>query len=145
MAAAGQIITAGRIPGERIATASITSDSASITTTETSIASVTATLVAGRTYRIKYVTRIGTGTAGTVALIRIREDTVGGTELVGDNIYLGSGGGAGNGVMMEGEYTAAATGAKTFHLTLQRASATGDVRREGSFMPTYLYVEYISG
>lgn len=145
---AGQRLSAGRIPGERIATGIVaagSADSASVTTTEISIGSVTASLVAGRTYRVRYVTRLGTSVAGTIALARIREDSVSGAEMVGDNLYLGSAGTAGNFATSEGEYTAAATGSKTFHLTITRAGGTGDVRRESSFMPTYIYVDYLRG
>lgn len=140
------LITQGRISGSRIATGTVaagSADSASVTTTEISIASVTANLTTGRTYRVRYATRIGTSVAGTLALVRVREDSVAGTEMIGDNVYLGSSGSAGNPAVMEGEYTAVATGAKTFHLTITRAGGTGDVRRESSFMPTYIYVDYI--
>ncbi|WP_328850252.1 hypothetical protein OG994_16600 [Micromonospora globbae] len=139
------LITSGRVSGSRIATQLVTGDSGSVTTTETSIGSITAPLVAGRIYRIRYVTRVGTTASGDRAFVRIREDTVSGSELVGDSWYLVNPGAAGTPCSMEGEYTAPATGNKTFHLTLQRDVGTGTLRREGSFMPTYIYVDYIRG
>lgn len=142
---AGQKLSAGRIPGERIATAVLTGDFGAVTTVETSLGSVTAALVSGRTYRVRFVTRIGSTVANDTVLVRIREDTVAGNELIGDFYFLPSTGAAGNIIQAEGEYTASATAAKTFHLTVARNAGTGTYRREGTFMPTYIYVEYVRG
>lgn len=142
----GQKLTPGRFSGERIETSTETADSSTFTTTETSIGSVTASLVTGRTYRVRLFTRIGTTVANDVAIVRVREDSVAGAELVGDATAALTTSVTGNTVIQEIEYTATATGAKTFVATCVRSTGSGSLRREASSTrPTYLYVDYIRG
>ncbi|MEV0156870.1 hypothetical protein AB0H57_24505 [Micromonospora sp. NPDC050686] len=141
-----RILTDGSVSGARIATATHDTDSGTFTTAETVIASVTATLKAGRTYRVRWVTRIGTSVANDIATPRIREDNVSGAERTVDFLPLPNAGTVGNLFIVETEYTAAADGAKTFVGTAQRASGTGNLYREASSnRPTYLYVDYVRG
>jgi hypothetical protein len=130
-----------------MATTIETLDSSNFTTTETEIASVTAPLVNGRVYKVRASTHIGTSVANDVANMRIREDTVAGNELnLNPNIALPNAGVAGNYSEIEVEYTAVATGNKTFSLTASRAGGSGNLRREAAGnRPTYFYVDYIRG
>jgi len=79
-ATAGQVATAGRIPGELIASSRATSDSATFTTVETTVLSVTAPLVSGRTYRVVFYGKFATTVAGDIGAARMREDNVVGAE-----------------------------------------------------------------
>jgi hypothetical protein len=147
MSSAGQELVAGRLPGERIATGTKqTSDSASITTTETEIASVTASLVSGRTYGISVMVRVGSSVAGDTAIIRLREDTIAGTEVGGDNLHIPTSSSVGHPYLLYYEYVAVSTAAKTFIIGLVRNAGTGNIRREAaSTRPTFAFVDYISG
>jgi hypothetical protein len=143
-AVAGQVATAGRVPGERIATTTVTSDSSTFTTTETEVASVTAALVSGRTYRVRYAARFGSTVAADWLKASIREDDTSGTVLTNDNMILEQTSTSGWPVAGEAEYTAASTADKTFVLTGDRISGTGDCRLEAAAThPTYLTVDYI--
>lgn len=121
----------GRIPGERIATTVEDSDSSGFTT-ETVIISVTATLISGHTYRVGYITRIGTTSAGDVAVVRIREDNVSGTERTVDYLALPNAGTVGNLIIAYDYYEAVSSGSKTFVCTCDRQSGSGTLRREAS-------------
>jgi hypothetical protein len=143
-AVAGQVATAGRVPGERIATTTVTSDSSTFTTTETEVASVTAALVSGRTYRVRYAARFASTVAADWLMASVREDSTTGTRLTEDNVISEQSATAGWPVAGEAEYTAASTGDKTFVLTGIRATGTGTCRLEAATTrPTYLYVDYI--
>ena len=146
-ATAGQIAEAGRIPGERIATSIETSDSSTFTTSETALQSVTAAVVSGRTYRVKWATRLSSSVANDQIGANIREDSVAGAQLAGDNIQV-FGASSTNGwpFRAEVEYTADATESKTFVATGTRISGSGNCFREAaSNRPSYLYVDYIRG
>lgn len=139
------IMVGGKLSGARIASTVIETDSANITTVETVVASVTASLRAGATYRVRWVTRFGTSVAGDVATPRIREDNVSGAERTVDYLAMPNAGTAGNLFIVECEYLAAADGNKTFVGTVLR-SGTGNCYREASSnRPTYLTVDYIGG
>jgi hypothetical protein len=140
-------LVAGRIPGERIATAVYSSDSSTFTSTETEIAVVTAALVSGRTYRIRFRTQIGTTNAGDTCDLFIREDNSTGNTLTVGYFSLPNAGARGNRYIDEVEYTATASGNKTFSVTCLRAGgSTGTLRREAETVrPSYLYVDYIRG
>lgn len=143
MPSAGQIVRASDV-NRRIATTVETTDSATFTTTETAIASVTAALVSGRTYRVRIVTRIGTTVANDAVIVRLREDSTAGTEMASGRLGSLDTGVAGNLIVFEAEYTAAATANKTFVASAVRSSGTGTYHREaGTNRPTYLYVDYV--
>lgn len=145
MSAAGQELVAGRIPGERINTTIRTSNSAAFTA-ETSVDNVVANLVIGRTYRIRWVGALFSSVADGYARGRIREDTVAGTQLQLRQQPTNVAASQAFGLIMEVEYTAVATGAKTFHATMARQSGTGNITcTAAADTPTYLYVEYVRG
>lgn len=146
MSTAGFQLVAGRIPGERIATNVATSDTSTFTTTETVIDSVTAALVSGRTYRIRFYAGFATTVNDSFVIAKIREDNLTGTTLMERNTALNTTSAAGIFVVTEAEYTAVSTGNKTFVTTGQRNGGTGTLHADGAATrPRYLYVEYISG
>lgn len=146
MTTAGQQLIAGRIPGERIATAIETSDSSTFTTGDTEVASLTAALVSGRTYRVRFSGGFVSTVSGDIVLGRIREDTSAGTVLQEKNRNIGTTSGAGEGFEFEAEYTAVSTGSKTFVVTSVRNGGTGTLHRDGAAVrPSYFYVDYIRG
>jgi hypothetical protein len=146
MSSAGQLLVAGRIPGERIATTVVTADSAGFTTTEVVVATVTAPLVSGRTYRLRAVPKWESDVADDRINARLREDSVTGTIMQSDNVRILVVSSLGWGGVLEVEYTATATADKTFVLTGQRAGGTGTCKLgAGATRPVYLYVEYLSG
>lgn len=143
MPLAGDIIRASD-PFKRIATTVETTDSATFTGTETVIGTVTAALVSGRTYRVRVHTRIGTTVANDIAIVRLREDNVTGTEMTSARSGAMDTSGLGNVITAEAEYTAAATANKTFVVTGIRTTGTGNLRRVAATnRPAYLYVDYV--
>jgi hypothetical protein len=145
MSSAGQLSIANRIPGERIATTTVTVDSAGFTTTETEVASVTAPLVAGRTYKVRFAGKFGTGTAGSVMTGRLRLTDTTGTGIYSLVMEIPTTAGLGYGINMEAEFTAASTGNQEFIASGQQVSG-GTIQLEATAgSPTLLYVDYISG
>jgi hypothetical protein len=143
---AGFQLTAGRIPGERIATTTNNSDSSTWTTTAVETDSVTAALVTGRLYMIRWYGGLVTTVGGDVALMRMREDDTSGTVLNERNFYLGTTATGGFGFSMEAEFTAVSTGNKTFVVTGLRNGGTGTHHADATAnRARYLYVNYISG
>lgn len=125
----------------------VTVDSATIVA-ETIIVSLTVFLVAGRRYRVWSTMHVGSTTATDVAAIRMREDSVAGTAINFTDSWVAAAIGATTGppVNLIGEYTAVATGSKTFVLTLERVSGAGNIRLEAfTNRPAILSVEYLSG
>ena len=146
MSSAGLRLVAGRIPSERIATTTSTSDSGTWTTTETVTETVTAPLVTGRLYRIRWSGGIVTTVGTDLVLIRIREDNLTGTLITERNFYLATTSSGGHGTELEGTFTAVATGDKSFVITGVRNAGTGTHHADGTATrPRYLYVDYISG
>lgn len=142
MSSAGQQLIAGRVPGERIATTVATSNSAAITTTDTIVDSVVAALVSGRTYRITFASNMSGAAINDRGIFRIREDNVTGTQLGFARITVPVA--TLYPIRGEAEYTAVATGNKTFVVTLIREVGTV-TRAASATIPTYLYVDYIRG
>lgn len=146
--AAGTLAVNGVIEGmvKRIATQVQTTDSATFTAL-TSVATVTAALVNGKTYRIRWVGHLGTTVANDEAQISIYETSIAGTELQSwGRFQLPNAGVAGNYFEMECEYTAGATGNQVFVGAGQRITGTGNLRREAdTTRPMYLYVDYVRG
>jgi hypothetical protein len=142
MPAAGETIIAGRVSGERIATAIETSNSAGITTTETVVMTVVAPVVIGRIYKVVLAGGIRSSVAADTANGRIREDSLTGTQLTVRRVNIA----AGATVLhwpLEVEYTADATEDKTFVATMHRASGSGTILLSaGSDFPSYLYVDF---
>jgi hypothetical protein len=139
----------GLVPGQRIASMTPrTTTPAAVTTAETVLDTVTADLVAGRTYKVSYRSGVLSSVAGDSAFIRIREDNVSGNALQLERIHSPLTGGSGSRwpADLEAEFTAVSTGEKTFVGTLIRASGTGDLTSPaGTGQPTYFYVDYVRG
>ncbi|MPZ27549.1 MAG: hypothetical protein GEV12_14355 [Micromonosporaceae bacterium] len=141
MPLAGDIITVPTVPGSRIATTVVTADSAGFIS-EIVVMTVVAPLVTGRIYRVKFHGRFG-GSSGDTAGGLLREDSVSGTEMTGQVADIQSGV-AGGVFGFEAEYTATATGNKTFVVTGRRVSGAGTDRLEAATTrPAYLYVDFI--
>ena len=128
----------------RIATTIETSDSSTFTTTLTAIASVTAALVSGRTYKVRAITHLRTTVAADTANVQLREDNTAGTEMqTAAAVEIPSTTAGGHYFTLETEFTAVSTANKTFVLCAQRASGTGTLVREAAgIRPTLLYVDY---
>lgn len=142
----GTELVGGRIPGERIATDSVNANSSTFTTTETQLMSVTAPLVDGRTYRVRFLGRFGSDAADDKAWSRIREDNTSGTVIGQSQVLVATTSTVGWGpVVVEAEYTASATANKTFVVTGVRNGGTGNLLLNANTGPALLYVEYISG
>ena len=143
MSSAGFQLVAGRIPGERIATTEVTANSSAITTTETSVMSVTAAVVSGRTYRVTADFGYTLSTATDSFDVRIRQDSAVGTQeqrkvLVPGTIKSFQPG------RMESEFTAGASENKTFHLTFDRDAGAGSMTLQAAgSAPSYMYVDFI--
>ena len=144
MTLAGETFQAGRLAAERIAT-NIRTTASGTFTAETSLQTVTAALVTGRTYRVTYRGTLQSSVGGDSARSRIREDSVSGTQLQNYRAGLPNSG-AGFTADVEAEYTAVSTGNKTFAVTGERASGTGNITASAAADgPAYLYVHYIHG
>lgn len=130
-----------------VAEAAETTDSASITGTETVIVTVQGYLKTDRLYHVWITTHVGSDSAANGASIRIREDSLTGTVLnQTDGELTANTGGVGTPWTFLGRYTAVADGLKTFVGTLQRVAGAGNLRREASVSrPTILWIEYVSG
>lgn len=147
MALAGRTADAGRIPGQRIATETYTSDSTTFTDSQTEIMSVTASLVSGRTYRVRAFANFESDTGGVNVAVRINKDTAGGETMQTAQTYIDNTSSLGFTVPIEVEHTASATGDKTFVVTaLRNGGGSGTLfMGASSLRPAYLYVDYIRG
>lgn len=116
---------------ERQATTTLTADSSTWSNTpEVAATSVTATLVSGQKYAIWFHGRVSADVAADTAGLRIREDAgVSGTQLGFTNHSIATTSGNGFTTTCYAEYTAAASGSKTFTLTGQRTAGTGTAHR----------------
>jgi hypothetical protein len=148
----GSLLVLGRVAKadgstiSRIGTVPRTSDSSTTNTTEILVTSVTVPLVSGRTYQIRWNPGIASSVSGDTAFCRIREDSVSGTQLQIMRGHMPVTGGAGTRwpCPVEVEYTAVATGSKTFAATIARISGTGNVFVASSpTYPSYLTVDYV--
>lgn len=92
--------------------------------------SVTGTLVSGLIYEVWFHGRVSSDVAGDYTALRIREDSISGTQLnFSGNIELPTT--TGNGFMQTfiARYTAVSSAAKTFVLTGDRQAGTGTAHR----------------
>lgn len=87
--------------------------------------SATATLVAGRKYKVVLQMSVRASVAGDCYLIRIREDSTTGTQLQQQQIYCDTTSVSGFPCLMIAEYTAVSSGSKTFAVTMSRNDGTG--------------------
>lgn len=149
MSSIGQKLTGNRVPGERITEMTPrTSSSGNFTTTEGVVDSVTAALVAGRKYEVTWATAVLSSVAADTAFVRLREDSLAGTQMNIMRISIPATGGAGSRfpARITAPYTATTTGNKTFVGTLVRASGTGNITvQAAATYPVEMWVTYISG
>lgn len=117
-------------------TTPVTADSATFTTVETIVATFTAPLVSGQVYEIIAMlfmhTSSSAATPAEVALTRIREDNVTGTQLQGANIPMLTASSGGFPALLRAEYTAVATATKTFVITGIRNGGAGTMNLKAS-------------
>jgi hypothetical protein len=142
MPAAGDVISVPTVPGSRIATTIATTNSADITA-ESAVMSVTGPLLPGRVYRVRLAAGVG-GQTGDRLVLRIREDSLGGTQLQGQQAFISQGTTGAYASDIEVEYTSVGSGSKTFVATMQLINGTGPVRldADGS-QPSYFYIDFI--
>jgi hypothetical protein len=143
MVLAGETIIAGKVPGERIATAKATSSSGAIGTTETVVQTIVAPVVAGRIYKITWDGRVQSTVNADDIAYKIREDSVSGTVLqdVAADIAISTRTWRAH---FETEYEADTTEDKTFVVTLDRLAGSGDITMFAtSTQPCFLYCDYI--
>ena len=121
----------------------VTADAGSFTTSETVVATVTAPLVSGAKYRVRFIGGWQTTVADGSVTTAIREDNVTGT--VKDERVVPTAVGTGSFLhpfTLEVIYTAGSTANKTFVGTGVRLSGTGTISLDaGTDHPAYLYVE----
>lgn len=136
---------AGGLVSSRVGTTVRDTDTSTFTA-QTLINTVTANLVTGRVYRVTWDFRWTSGTAGDTVFARLRDTNLVGAQLQNSRIdgRLTNGAGSGWGGRIETEYTAVATGAKTFAATLALATGTGSVSViAAADRASYLYVDFI--
>src|SRR5690242_16922459 len=145
---AGDPVLASDINGLalRVAETVLVADTSTWSNTEFAIATVTAALVAGKRYKIGLTGRESTDVAADSDNMRIREDSLSGTQLQLAQIYLPVASGNGYQTSFYAEYTAVSTGNKTFQLTGQRSAGTGTAHRirAGGSSPGLLFVDRIT-
>ena len=111
----------------RVATTTVASNSGTFTSTEVSLVSVTGYLEAGKRYLIRYPARFQSSVAGDNVQVRIREDSVSGNQLQACQVGIPTTSTVGFDVLAEVEFTAGASANKTFTLTGQRGTGTGNI------------------
>lgn len=112
------------------------------------VENVVAALVAGRTYRVRYVFNMSFANAGDRATVRLRDasGSAGGAQISYITVFTPAAGVVVPGIV-ECDYLASATGNKTFQVTCERgglAASTLQFRGAAS-QPRSLTVEYVSG
>lgn len=151
MVAAGDVINASDV-NFRVGTATpVVADSTTWAATETgALVSVAANLVTGKKYRITFYTAVSTSSlsaslaAFEISTMRLREDSSTGTQLLAPNVQMSTASTVGFFCTGSVEYTAVATGAKTFVLTGQRNNGAGNHQiRAGATRPTTLVVDML--
>lgn len=129
---------------QRITTEIIDSNSGMFTTTAVQVASITAPLISGLTYRVTFDGAFDTTVTGDIVRARIFEDNTSGTQLQVRDTASMNAAGLVTGLRMEVEFEAVSTGNKTFVVTGERDAGSGNIILSAhSTFPTYLYVDYI--
>src|SRR5690554_6227541 len=125
MPAAGDIITVPTVPGSRIATAVITSDSTN-SADPTVALSVDVPVVAGRIYRIRFAGLVSSTNMGDSVVLQIREDDESGALLLTTVVPLtGYDSTFGYPLTREVEWEATTTTTQTFAAVTSRFSGSG--------------------
>jgi hypothetical protein len=130
----------------RVGTTKLTADSSTWSGTEFEATTVSGTLVSGKRYVIAFRGRISSDVAADSDNLRIREDNLTGTQLMLGQVYLPTNSGNGYMVNVYAEYTAVASGSKTFSFTGNRSIGTGTTHRiRGSATaPSWMTIELIN-
>lgn len=125
-------------------TYSTTSSTSTFTTTETVTDTISANLINGETYSVDcYQMWNGSNTADHV-LVTLREDNLTGTARQQRSVAC-TNTSRWFGTVLHLEYTAAATGAKTFVVTGVRVAGAGNITRGGSAdAPSYIVIQQVS-
>jgi hypothetical protein len=148
MSSAGQLSLANRIPGERIGASVVVADSGTFTA-ETVVMTLVVPLVAGRTYSVFANPGLSSSVAADVVGAKLREDSITGTVLdsaIEDINDATAPTTRKHALILLSDYTALSTANKTFVVTGERATGTGNVRMPGSSArKSYLLVRYESG
>jgi len=126
--------------GEATATSTLTLTTA---TTEQVVDTVVASLVAVGEYEINYYGIFGSSVGDGTILVRLREDSLTGTQRVDNRVTVG----VANkhyACPLRARYTAAATGLKTLVVTAVRESGTGNAARgAAATSPSLLTVDQV--
>jgi hypothetical protein len=132
---------------ERIGQNTATTNTATITTTETAVDTVTVSLVSGYRYAIRWWAPALMSVAADVFYLRIREGSgTGGTQLSYSSAKAPDAGAQVYPIEVYAEYVASATGSQTFTGTAIRNTGTGNISLRGSSTQgRYLTVDYLSG
>jgi hypothetical protein len=129
----------------RVATGIITADSATYAGTESgALISATGVLTAGYTYKLSAFFRVQSSVTGTeLSLMRIRLDAATtGQHLCAGQLHIPTNTGLGFSLAMYCEYTAAASGSKTFVVSGLRNGGSGNHRIVANTdTPAYLLVD----
>lgn len=146
---AGQLLVAGRIPGEEIGATENTSDSSSISS-EAVVMTLTVPLVSGRTYWIWANPGFNATASGNHVRAQLREDSISGTVMDSDTKQIeavSSPSTRKTVFVLASKYTASASANKTFVVTAEVVSgASGTVVLEGaSTRKSYLRCLYNNG
>jgi hypothetical protein len=134
------------IPSIRLATTILTSDSAGTVANGTEeLGTVAAPLVSGQRYQVRAALGFRATEDGDSVHARIHEDSSSGTVLQDKAVPLLTTTVTGYGLNVEAEYTAVATGSKTFSVVADSfGTNTGTVRMEASpSAPGYIYINRI--
>jgi hypothetical protein len=130
----------------RIATASVSTNSLGIASTETVMITVVAATVNGRVYKVTADVGFQVSIVADAHAARIREDSVSGNELQARRYTAPQTTPQLWPLHIEGEYTADATENKTFVLTFQRTTGSGTSTLTATTdYRSRLYVDYLSG
>lgn len=141
---AGKWVTVGAPNMGRIATVLRTTNSSGVGTTESTINSISANLIAGATYKVTWDGDVNSSAADTVARLVIRQGGSSGALIQLRDVQCGAFSGRQNAFHVETEFTATATGSKTFAMTARQIGGAGTLTFEAfPEQPHFLYVDYI--
>jgi hypothetical protein len=110
---------------------------------EVAVETVTTSVIAGRTYRVRYVFHTQTTTSGNTLLTRVRAGTIAGTQVTYTNAVSLT---TIQTFIIEADWTASVTGSQTFTATAIRTAGTTNSQFRGAVgQPRSLTIEYAYG
>lgn len=126
--------------------ASITADSATFTTTETTTITLVVAVEEGSTYQISSYARLSSSVAGDVVTTRIRETNSVGAQIQGGQVECSTTSTTGYSNSLHTEWVAPTTGNQTFVFTAVRGGGTGNIiHRAAATAPGFLTCRLKSG